>query len=728
MWGLGHSVNFNGRYSTLDRRASLSYSAPRFRNVEGRNITVTGLYDNTRDVLTFTAVKLQGAVQVSQRVDKATNLLFRYTWTDDRVDQNTLKISPLLIPLYSQPSRVGLFAVNLVQDRRDDPADAHRGIYNSLDLGLADPTTSAATRTSCASWARNSYYKKLVGNFVLASNTEFGVIRPFSTGGIADHANTFRCPSAFSAAAKPRMRGFPMNQAGPRDPETGFPLGGNALLFHSTELRFPLIGDNISGVLFHDMGNVYSGLGSISFRVHQKGPHGFRLHGARRGFRDSLPNAAGPASGGSGLQHQSAHVQRLAGHLSAASLRRRHQDRPKRQSLSVLLLDRAGFLICDGMLTFAVSAVVLCCLTCVAAVVDRVAVVIDKKVITESEVLDELRLTEFLNNQPWTWARRPAAQPPNAWWTRNSSAGKWRSAATPSPPPARPMRCSANSGRSASIPLAEYRAALGKVRHHRGPVESSACSGNSPPFASPISASVPNSPRPAPNPPTAPLAGAAATSVDQQMDAWLKAGPRQLQDHIQAGGIPMTRGRRIAAIVGRVAGGAGGRCCCSPAIVIVQTDWFRNMVREKIVTAVEDATGGKVDIASFGFDWRHLRAQVRGFVIHGLEPATAAPLLRANLVQVDLKLLSPFKGFVDIAYLLVDTPQANIIVYPDGHTNIPAPKIQPKSNDKTGLETIVDLAIGRFDLRNGVADFRRPQVRSSMPAARTCAPNWDTTR
>ena len=50
---------------------------------------------------------------------------------------------------------------------------------------------------------------------------------------------------------------------------------------------------------------------------------------------------------------------------------------------------------------------------CPAAVVDRVAVVIDKKVITETEVLDELRLTEFLNNQPLDLspaARRAAAE------------------------------------------------------------------------------------------------------------------------------------------------------------------------------------------------------------------------------------------------------------------------------------------------------------------------------
>jgi autotransporter translocation and assembly factor TamB len=165
----------------------------------------------------------------------------------------------------------------------------------------------------------------------------------------------------------------------------------------------------------------------------------------------------------------------------------------------------------------------------------------------------------------------------------------------------------------------------------------------------------------------------------------------------------VSRGRKIAVIVA---------CSILGLIVIafvgiiitVRTAWFRNFVREKIVASVEEATGGKADVGSFSFDWTHLRATVRNFVIHGLEPPTAAPLFRANLVQVDLKLLSPLRGFVDIAYLLVDTPQANVIVFADGHTNVPAPKIQHTSN-KTGLETIVDLAIGRFDLRNGTATF-----------------------
>jgi translocation and assembly module TamB len=176
----------------------------------------------------------------------------------------------------------------------------------------------------------------------------------------------------------------------------------------------------------------------------------------------------------------------------------------------------------------------------------------------------------------------------------------------------------------------------------------------------------------------------------------------------------MTRGRKIAAIA---AGSLAGLLVAAflAGTFIVQTGWFRNLVREKIVTAVEDATGGTVEISSFSFDWRHLRAQVRGFVIHGLEPAAAAPLLRADLVQVNLKMLPRNGGLVDIAALLVETPQANVIVYPDGHTNIPAPKLKPKGNDKTGLETIVDLAIGRFDLHNGSLTFagRNSQLNAS---------------
>src|SRR5207249_1397220 len=120
-----------------------------------------------------------------------------------------------------------------------------------------------------------------------------------------------------------------------------------------------------------------------------------------------------------------------------------------------------------------------------------------------------------------------------------------------------------------------------------------------------------------------------------------------------------------------------------------------------LIAEVQDATGGRVEVASFAFDWTHLRADVTNFVIHGTEAPSEAPLFRTRWVQVELRVLGLFKKEkIELASLIVDEPQANVIVYPDGRTNIPEPKIKHKSN-KTGLETVVDLAIRRFQIRNG---------------------------
>jgi outer membrane protein assembly complex protein YaeT len=290
LWGLGHSLNFKGRYSTLDRRLSLNYLAPRYRNVEGRNISITALYDNTRDVLTFSARRLEGAVQLSQRLSKPTTVFWRYSWRNVKVDESTLKIDPLLIPLVSQPSQIAMIGANLIQDRRDNPANAHRGVYNSIDAGVAEHFLGG-NKNFFRFLGRNSYYKRLTGEWVLASNTQFGAILPFRSDPTLSNFAYIPIAEHFFGGGSSSHRGFSDNQAGPRDLLTGFPLGGNALLFHSTELRFPFLGENINGVLFHDFGNIYKDVGSITFRVHQRDVQDFNymVHAAGVGIRYNTP-------------------------------------------------------------------------------------------------------------------------------------------------------------------------------------------------------------------------------------------------------------------------------------------------------------------------------------------------------------------------------------------------------------------------------------------------------
>jgi len=290
MLGLGHSLNFKSRYSTLNRRASLNYSAPRYRNVEGRNISVTALYDDTRDVRTFTAKRLEGSGQLSQRFSKATTALWRYTWRDVRVDEGTLKIDPLLIPLLSQPARIGMLSASLIHDRRDDPTNARRGVYNTVDVGLAQ-RGFGGNKNFLRALTRNSWYKTFRRYYTLATNTSFGWIRPMSVPADIQPVDYIPIAERFFGGGSTSHRGFPDNQAGPRDPTTGFPLGGNALLFHTTEIRFPLMGENISGVFFHDMGNIFSGLDTISFRVRQRDLKDFNymVHAAGFGVRYRTP-------------------------------------------------------------------------------------------------------------------------------------------------------------------------------------------------------------------------------------------------------------------------------------------------------------------------------------------------------------------------------------------------------------------------------------------------------
>src|SRR5436309_1196054 len=108
----------------------------------------------------------------------------------------------------------------------------------------------------------------------------------------------------------------------------------------------------------------------------------------------------------------------------------------------------------------------------------------------------------------------------------------------------------------------------------------------------------------------------------------------------------MSRAKKIALIV---VGSLGGLLLLAlvAGIIVLQTQWFRDTVRQKIVAAVEESTGGRAEIGSFNFDWRHLRAIIQNFVVHGTEPANVPPLLQAKLIVVDLKLTSPFKNFVD---------------------------------------------------------------------------------
>ncbi len=286
LWGLGHSLSLRTRVSTLEQRALLNYSWPRFREHDNLTVSFTGLYDESRDIRTFNYKREEGAAQLTQRFNKALTVFYRLAYR--RVSVSDVKISRFLIPLLTQPVRVGEASITMVHDRRDDPVDPHKGIYTTVDLGMAEHFLGSHF-DFVRFLARNASYYPIGRKVVLARSTEFGDISAFHYSG--DPEEAIPLAERFFGGGGTSHRGFPEDQAGPRDGTTGFPLGGNALLFNQTELRFPLIGDNIGGVLYHDMGNIYSSVDDISFRVKQRNLQDFdyMVHAVGFGVRYRTP-------------------------------------------------------------------------------------------------------------------------------------------------------------------------------------------------------------------------------------------------------------------------------------------------------------------------------------------------------------------------------------------------------------------------------------------------------
>ncbi len=292
--GRGDTLSFKVRASLLQGRALASYTLPNLFNKPAFSFQATLFADKSRDVTTFTSTRYEGSIQLAQRISKATTLLYRYTYRKVLVDPFSLHIAPEQIPLFSQPTLVSEVGASWVRDRRDNPADATQGAFNSLDLSVAEKEIG-----SSASFTRiffqNSTFYRLGSKLVFARAVRFGWQETFGNTVSSD----IPLPERFFAGGDASLRGFGLNQAGPRDPVTGYPVGGQAELFFNQELRFPMhlpkLGSKLGGAIFYDGGNVFSRLGTITFRTapsafsQSTGALSYFSHTVGFGFRYATP-------------------------------------------------------------------------------------------------------------------------------------------------------------------------------------------------------------------------------------------------------------------------------------------------------------------------------------------------------------------------------------------------------------------------------------------------------
>jgi outer membrane protein insertion porin family len=274
--GRGDSLSLKLRGSTLQWRALLGYSAPNTFGDSHLSFQTTAFVEKARDINTFTVTRYEGSVQLSDQLNRLTTLLYRYTFR--KVIVTNLNIPSAEVPLFNQPTLVSSFGMTWFRDARDNPADPAKGSFNSADISLAD-TTIGSSASFLRFFYQNSTYHHVKRRFSFARSLRFGILQPYrETVSLTFPAPTtpplptvIPLPERFFAGGGTSLRGFALNQAGPRDSGTGFPVGGQALLVFNQEFRFPMhlpfFGYQLGGALFYDGGNVYSRLNRISFRA-----------------------------------------------------------------------------------------------------------------------------------------------------------------------------------------------------------------------------------------------------------------------------------------------------------------------------------------------------------------------------------------------------------------------------------------------------------------------------
>jgi outer membrane protein insertion porin family len=271
LFGRELSASLQGNYGLLEQKIDLLFDDPHITRNRNFGLNLTGGYANSLDVTTYVASKLEGSLRLSEHftapeslLSKANSFIYELNFRRIKVQANSLQVSPGEIAQESTAVRVAGPAFTWLRDTRDSVLDAHRGTYTSLQEFLSDKVFGAQAVFNRVDVSNSSYKSFDKDRLVLARTTRYGQERAFGTPG----TELIPLPERLYAGGYSSLRGFSINAAGPRDPETGYPIGGAGALINSSEMRLPppnlpFFGDALSFVLFHDMGNVFSSASQI---------------------------------------------------------------------------------------------------------------------------------------------------------------------------------------------------------------------------------------------------------------------------------------------------------------------------------------------------------------------------------------------------------------------------------------------------------------------------------
>lgn len=272
---------FAGR---LLQRLNLAYTDPNFRwSKWSSNLLATGEIDEQNPIFSSRLADIAYQLQRPLNYSRTEHLFLRYDFNETGL---TRLLIPGLIPVRDRHVRLSTVSATFIRDTRDNPLDAHRGVYETAELD-ASPGFLGSSADFMRFLGQAAAYRRVFGTRIIWANSlRIGLDHAFSGSFVP-------ISQAFFSGGGSTLRGFSLDGAGPQKtiPACGnpnnkatctfinVPVGGDELAIVNSEFRIPtpFIYPNLGVALFYDGGNVFQHIGFSHLGANWSNSIGFGL-------------------------------------------------------------------------------------------------------------------------------------------------------------------------------------------------------------------------------------------------------------------------------------------------------------------------------------------------------------------------------------------------------------------------------------------------------------------
>jgi len=249
IFGTASQLSFITQVSLKEKRGVISWEQPYFFGLPWQSSLNVWMereerksFDYDRRGISLTTIK-----------SSSNNIILLTTLRWARTTLFNLEVEESEIDRQHHPFSVSSISGSFIWDRRDDPFNTNKGSFLSFVAEWAYPIFNAES-DYLKNFIKYQHFFPIFSDFGLNYTTRLGL----GTGKIPIHERFF-------AGGSNSFRGERYDELGPKDPLSGKPVGGKALLLLNFELRFPLLSAlrDLSGAVFYDKGNIFPEIKNI---------------------------------------------------------------------------------------------------------------------------------------------------------------------------------------------------------------------------------------------------------------------------------------------------------------------------------------------------------------------------------------------------------------------------------------------------------------------------------